>query len=65
MVQDERGLRGGLFLDCSQALKFAKFENGGGAPVVIMMTEPFELDMRPARRNPAERVMADNSPIAA
>jgi hypothetical protein len=65
VVQDERGIRGGLFIDCTQALKFAKFENGGGAPVVIIMAEPFELDMRPVRRNPAERVVAGNPPIAA
>jgi hypothetical protein len=65
VVQDERGFRGGLFLDRVQALKFAKSENGGGPPAVIIMTEPFELDMRPARRNPAERVVAGNSPVAA
>jgi hypothetical protein len=49
VVQDERGFRGGLFLDRIHALKFAKFENGGCAPAVIMMKEPFELDMRPVR----------------
>jgi hypothetical protein len=49
VVQDERGFRGGLFLDRIQALKFAKFENGGSSPAVIMMPEPFELDMRRAR----------------
>jgi hypothetical protein len=65
VVQDSRGFRGGLFLDCVQALKFAKSENGRGSPVVIMMAEPFELDMRPARGNPAERVVRGGSPIAA
>ena len=51
MVQDERGFRGGLFLDRIQALKFAKSENGGSSPAVIMMKEPFELDMRAVRGN--------------
>jgi hypothetical protein len=49
VVQDEHGVRGGLFLDRIQALKFARFENGGGSRAVIMVKEPFELDMRPAR----------------
>ena len=49
VVQDERGFRGGLFLDRIQALKFAKSENGGSSPAVIMMKEPFELDMRAVR----------------
>jgi hypothetical protein len=49
VVQDERGFRGGLFLDRIQALKFIKFENGGSFPPVMMMQKPFELDMRPVR----------------
>ena len=49
VVQDERGFRGGLFLDRIQALKFAKSENAGSSAAIIIMTEPFELDMRPAR----------------
>jgi hypothetical protein len=47
VVQDGRGNRGGLFLDRVEALKFAKSESGG-SPAVVMMTEPFELDMRGA-----------------
>jgi hypothetical protein len=49
VVQDERGFRGGLFLDRIQALKFVKSENAGSSPAIIMMKEPFELDMRAAR----------------
>jgi hypothetical protein len=49
VVQDARGFRGGLFLDRIQALKFAKSESGGSSPAVIVMKEPFELDMRSAR----------------
>jgi hypothetical protein len=45
VVQDERGFRGGLFLDRIQALKFVKSENAGGAPAIVVMKEPFELDM--------------------
>jgi hypothetical protein len=49
VVQDARGFRGGLFLDRIQAIKFAKSEGGGRSPAVIVMKEPFELDMRSAR----------------
>jgi hypothetical protein len=37
VVQDERGFRGGLFLDRVQALKFVKSENAGSSPAIIMM----------------------------
>jgi hypothetical protein len=49
VVQDERGSRGGLFLDRIQALKFVKSENAGSSPAIIVMNEPFELDMTPFR----------------
>jgi hypothetical protein len=48
VVQDGRGIRGGLFLDRAGALKFAKSESGG-SPAVIMMKDPFELDMTSVR----------------
>jgi hypothetical protein len=49
VVRDERGSRGGLFLDRIQALKFVRSENASGSPAIIMMKEPFELDMTPLR----------------
>jgi hypothetical protein len=45
VVQDQRGLCGGLFIDRSQAVKFAKFENGNQRQAVIMVSGIFELDM--------------------
>ena len=36
VVQDERGLCGGLFVDRAQALKYALFENGNHPQAVIM-----------------------------
>ena len=45
VVQDQRGLRGGLFLDCAGALKFAKSENGKNPQAVIMVPGLLELDM--------------------
>ncbi len=45
VVQDERGLCGGLFVDRAEALKFAMFENGNRPLAVVMVPGIFELDM--------------------
>jgi len=45
VVQDQRGLCGGLFIDRVEALKFAMFENGNRPQAVIMVPGVLELDM--------------------
>ena len=45
VVQDQRGLHGGLFVDRTQALKFALFENGNRPQAVVMVPEVLELNM--------------------
>lgn len=45
VVQDPSGLRGGLFVDRTQALKFAMSENGSRSRAVIMVPDGLELDM--------------------
>jgi hypothetical protein len=45
VAQDQDGLRGGLFVTRSEALKFALFENGNRRQSVIMVPGPVELDM--------------------
>jgi hypothetical protein len=45
VVQDQRGLHGGLFVDRAEALKFAMFENGNRPQAVIMVPGVLELDM--------------------
>jgi hypothetical protein len=45
VVQDQKGLRGGLFVDRAEALKFAMFENGKRPQAVIMVPGVLELDM--------------------
>jgi hypothetical protein len=45
VARDERGLCGGLFINCAEAVKFAMFENGRCAQAVIMVAEVLELDM--------------------
>ena len=53
VVRDRDGLCGGLFIDCTEALKFAMFENGNRPQAVIMVPDILELDMSgtPARDN--------------
>jgi hypothetical protein len=45
VVQDKSGLRGGLFVDRAEALKFAMFENGHRPQAVIMVPGVLELNM--------------------
>jgi hypothetical protein len=45
VVQDQSGLCGGLFIDRSEAVKFAMFENGNRPQAVIMVPGILELDM--------------------
>ena len=45
VVQDQRGLCGGLFVDRTAALRFALFENGNRPQAVIMVPGVLELDM--------------------
>jgi hypothetical protein len=45
VVRDQSGLRGGLFVDRTEALKYAMFENGNRPQAVIMVPGVLELDM--------------------
>jgi len=45
VVQDQSGIRGGLFVDRDQALRFVKSENGNSTPPVVMVAGILELDM--------------------
>jgi hypothetical protein len=45
VVQDEKGTCGGLFIDRTQALRFAMFENGRNPQAVVMVPGILELDL--------------------
>jgi hypothetical protein len=45
VAQDQKGLRGGLFVDRTEALRYALFENGNEPRAVVMVPGVFELDM--------------------
>jgi hypothetical protein len=45
VVKDQQGLRGGIFVDRAEALKFAMLENGNRPQAVIMVPGVLELDI--------------------
>jgi hypothetical protein len=61
VVQDQQGLRGGLFVDRAQALKFAMLENGNRPQAVIMVPGVLELDINNTPH--AARHITANPPI--
>jgi hypothetical protein len=48
VVQDPRGVRGGLFVDRDQALRFVRAENGNRPRDFVMVGGVLELDMSKA-----------------
>jgi hypothetical protein len=60
VVQDQQGLRGGLFVDRAEALKFAMFENGNRPQAVIMVPGVLELDINNTPRA-AQHITANPS----
>jgi hypothetical protein len=48
VVQDPRGIRGGLFIDRDQALRFVRAENGNRPQEFVMVGGVLELDMSKA-----------------
>jgi hypothetical protein len=45
VVRDQRGQRGGLFVNRAAALKFALFETGDRPKLVVMVPGALELDL--------------------
>jgi hypothetical protein len=45
VVQEQNGLRGGLFVDRKEALKFAMYENGTQPQAIVMIPGVLELEI--------------------
>ncbi|MGY3591762.1 hypothetical protein ACVIGB_008657 [Bradyrhizobium sp. USDA 4341] len=45
VAREQRGVFGGLFVSRAQALKYARFENGGDSDSIIEVTREIELDI--------------------
>ncbi len=61
VVQDQRGLRGGLFVDRAEAVKFAMFENGNRPQAVVIVPGILELNMS-GKPRASHHSMADAQP---
>ena len=46
VAQDADHRRGGLFVNCAAALKFARDEDSHGHAAIVMVAQVLELDMR-------------------
>jgi hypothetical protein len=62
VVQDQKALHGGLFVDRAQALKFALFENGNHPQAVVMVPGVLELNMT-GKTQPAHASHQSNTPL--
>jgi hypothetical protein len=59
VVQDKKGMRGGLFVSREAALRYVRSENGFKPRAVVMVSGSFELD---TNRNGAASVRRENVP---
>ena len=54
-MQDQRGLRGGLFINRAEAVRFAMFENGRRPQAIVMVPGIIELDMTRHTKAPEQQ----------
>ena len=64
VVQDQSGLCGGMFVNRTEAVKFAMFENGNRPKAVIMVPGILELDMSSKPRASGAAASAAQIPVA-
>ena len=64
VVQDQTGLCGGMFVNRTEALKFAMFENGNRPQAVIMVPGILELDMSAQPRDHNRSTADLHAPLA-
>ncbi len=60
VVQDQKGTRGGLFVNRDAALRFVRSENGFKPQAVVMISGDFELDMSRNAAAPARTESTQN-----
>jgi hypothetical protein len=60
VVQDQSGVRGGLFVDRAEALRYVRFENGNRSQAVVTVSDVLELDL--SRKPMTAARFADNAP---
>ena len=60
VAQDQSGVRGGLFVDRAEALRYVRFENGNRPQAVVTVSDVLELDL--SRKPMTAARFADNAP---
>jgi hypothetical protein len=61
VVQEQNGLYGGLFVNRTQAVRYALFENGHHPETIVELKRAIELDMG-ARRPSSDQFRAATAP---
>ena len=61
VVQDQSGVRGGLFVDRAEALRFVRAENGNHPGGFVMIDGVLELDMSRMTGSAAHRPQFDGN----
>ena len=61
VVQDQKGVCGGLFVDRAAALRFVRFENSDRPQAVIMVSDCLELDLNREPETAPHRQFAGDS----
>src|SRR6266851_6977554 len=64
VVQDQSGLCGGMFVNRTEAVKFAMFENGNRPQAVIMVPGILELEMSGKARDRTLSTAEAHAPLA-
>lgn len=62
VVQDLKGMCGGLFVNRDAALRYARSENGNRPQTVVMVSSVIELDMTCKPAAPSQRKVAAADP---
>src|SRR5262245_42043052 len=63
IARDQGGLRGGLFVDRAEAVKFAMFESGNRPQAVVTVPGVLELDMKAKPRSARHSAVIPEIPL--
>ena len=63
VAQEQNGLYGGLFVNRTQALKYALFENGHHPETIVELSREIELNMHDSRSLAGRPVAGDRTEL--
>jgi hypothetical protein len=62
IAKDQKGSRGGLFVDRAEALRYVRAEMGHHPHAFVMVNEPIELDLANSATAPLQAERIDSAP---